>query len=71
MTENQPPRPVPPAPPARLGSPESNRTVGPRRALRRSQRDRRLFSIVVAILLVLSFVVFLVTEFMQPHPFNL
>ena len=27
--------------------------------------------IVVGILLVLSFVVFLVTEFMQPHPFNL
>jgi len=25
----------------------------------------------VGILLVLSFVVFLVTEFMQPHPFNL
>ena len=37
----------------------------------RLQRNRRIFSIVVGILLVLSFVVFLVTEFMQPHPFNL
>lgn len=67
MTENQPPRPVPPAPPTRPGSPESNRAVGPRRALRRQQRDRRLFSIVVAILLVLAFAVFLVTNFLQFH----
>lgn len=50
------------------------RAIGPsvrRTALRRLQRNRRIFSIVVGILLVLSFVVFLVTEFMQPHPFNL
>ena len=60
MTDNQPPRRTPPAadPPLRT-------------ALRRLQRNRRIFSIVVGILLVLSFVVFLVTEFMQPHPFNL
>lgn len=65
MTENQPPRPVPPAPPTRSGMPEKDGAVGRRRALRRQQRDRRLFSIVVATVLVLAFVVFLVTNFLQ------
>lgn len=54
-----------------LGTPEGDRAFVRRTALRRLQRNRRIFSIVVGILLVLSFVVFLVTEFMQPHPFNL
>ena len=65
MTDNQPPRRTPPAADPPLGTPVR------RTALRRLQRNRRIFSIVVGILLVLSFVVFLVTEFMQPHPFNL
>ena len=58
MTDNQPPRRTPPAADPPLGTPEGDRAF-----VRRS--------IVVGILLVLSFVVFLVTEFMQPHPFNL
>ena len=68
MTDNQPPRRTPPAADPPLGTPEGDRAFVRRTALRRLQR---IFSIVVGILLVLSFVVFLVTEFMQPHPFNL
>ena len=71
MTDNQPPRRTPPAADPPLGTPEGDRAFVRRSALRRLQRNRRIFSIVVGILLVLSFVVFLVTEFMQPHPFNL
>lgn len=71
MTENQPARHTPPAAPARTGAPEGDQTVVRRTALRRQQRDRRIFCMVVALLLVLSFAVFLVTELMQPHPFNL
>ena len=68
MTDNQPPRRTPAAADPPLGTPEGDRAFVRRTAL---QRNRRIFSIVVGILLVLSFVVFLVTEFMQPHPFNL
>lgn len=71
MTDNQPPRRTPAAADPPLGTPEGGRAFVRRTALRRLQRNRRIFSIVVGILLVLSFVVFLVTEFMQPHPFNL
>ena len=67
MTDNQPPRRTPAAADPPLGTPEGDRAF----VRRRLQRNRRIFSIVVGILLVLSFVVFLVTEFMQPHPFNL
>lgn len=68
-TSHRAARPLPADPP--LGTPEGDRAFVRRTALRRLQRNRRIFSIVVGILLVLSFVVFLVTEFMQPHPFNL
>lgn len=71
MTDNQPPRRTPAAADPPLGTPEGDRAFVRRTALLRLQRNRRIFSIVVGILLVLSFVVFLVTEFMQPHPFNL
>lgn len=71
MTDNQPPRRTPAAAAPPLGAPEGDRAFVRRTALRRLQRNRRIFSIVVGILLALSFVVFLVTEFMQPHPFNL
>lgn len=54
-----------------LGTPEGDRAFVRRTALRRLQRNRRIFSVAVGVLLVLSFVIFLVTEFMQPHPFNL
>ena len=65
------PATAPHAPCGRSCPPEGDRAFVRRTALRRLQRNRRIFSIVVGILLVLSFVVFLVTEFMQPHPFNL
>ena len=71
MTDNQPPRRTPSAADPPLGTPEGDRAFVRRMALRRLQRNRRIFSIVVGILLALSFVVFLVTEFLQPHPFNL
>lgn len=71
MTDNQPPRRTPAAADPPLGTPEGDRAFARRMALRRLQRNRRIFSIVVGILLVLAFVVFLVTELMQPHPFNL
>lgn len=70
MTDNQPPRRTPAAADPPLGTPEGDRTFVRRTALRRLQRNRRIFSIVVGILLALSFVVFLVTEFMQPHSFE-
>lgn len=68
MTENQTPRRTPPAADPPLGTPEGDRAFVRRTALRRLQRNRRLFSIVVTALLVLSFVVFLVTEFILPRP---
>lgn len=71
MTDNQPPRRTPAAADPPLGTPEGDRAFVRRTALRRLQRNRRIFSIVVGILLALSFVVFLATELMQPHPFNL
>mgnify|MGYP000252468681 CR=1 FL=1 len=71
MTDNQPPRRTPPAADPPPGHARGRSGLVRRTALRRLQRNRRIFSIVVGILLVLSFVVFLVTEFMQPHPFNL
>lgn len=71
MTDNQPPRRTPAAADPPLDTPEGDRAFVRRTALRRLQRNRRIFSVAVGVLLVLSFVVFLVTEFMQPHPFNL
>lgn len=70
MTDNQPPRRTPSAADPPLGTPEGDRAFVRRMALRRLQRNRRIFSIVVGILLALSFVVFLVTELMQPHSFE-
>lgn len=71
MTDNQPPRRTPPAADPPLGTARGRSGLRKAHGTRRLQRNRRIFSIVVGILLVLSFVVFLVTEFMQPHPFNL
>ena len=51
MTDNQPPRRTPPAADPPLGTPEGDRAFVRRTALRRLQRNRRIFSIVVGILL--------------------
>lgn len=66
MTDNQSPRPTPPAAEPRVGTPEGDRAFVRRTVLRRQQRNRRIFSVVIAVLMVLAFVVFLVTEFMMP-----
>lgn len=70
MTDNQPPHRTPSAADPPLGTPEGDRAFVRRTALRRLQRNRRIFSVAVGVLLVLSFVIFLVTEFMQPYSFE-
>lgn len=60
-------------PDPRTGAPapgDDERAYVRRTVLRRQQRNRRVFSAVVAVLLVSAFAVFLVTEFSRPHSFE-